>query len=135
MGLSESNGQATFQQLCASCHLVNGEGGHLGPDLTSAWRNGVDYFLESVVDPNGVVGADFQLNLITKKDGAVISGMIERETATTLVVRTVTETINVPLTEIASRQVLPQSLMPAGLFESLPDEHYIELMKYLLSRK
>ncbi|MCF3649388.1 PVC-type heme-binding CxxCH protein [Synoicihabitans lomoniglobus] len=132
---NERHGQQLFTQLCATCHLINGEGGHLGPDLTSSWRNGVDYFLESVVDPNGVVGADFQLNLITKKDGAVISGMIERETANTLVVRTMTETVNVPLGEVESRQVLPQSLMPPGLFESLPEKEYIELMKFLLSRK
>jgi putative membrane-bound dehydrogenase-like protein len=130
-----AKGQQHFQQLCASCHLMNGEGGLLGPDLTTAWRNGLDYFLENVVDPNGVVGTDFQLNLVTRKDGSVLSGMIERETDTAIIVRTATETVSVPRTEVASRQVLPQSLMPPGLFESLSEEQYIELMKFLLSRK
>ena len=40
----------------------------------------------ATVDPNAVVGADYQLNLITKRDGTVISGMLDKETATALVV-------------------------------------------------
>jgi hypothetical protein len=61
--------------------------------------------------------------------------MIERETDTALVVRTMTETISVPLPDVASRQVLPQSLMPPGLFEPMSDEQFVELMKFLLQRK
>jgi hypothetical protein len=40
------------------------------------------------------------LNVVTKKDGTVVSGMIEMQTETALVVRTTSETINVPLSQI-----------------------------------
>ncbi|HYD84380.1 MAG TPA: hypothetical protein VEA63_10010, partial [Opitutus sp.] len=128
---SSASGRRTFQNLCAACHVYENEGGKLGPDLTGSWRNGADYFIENIVDPNAVVGTDFQLNLVTKRDGSVVSGMIERETDTALVVRTVTETINVPKDQVKSRQVLEQSLMPPGLLDSLSERQVIELLMFL----
>lgn len=124
-------GKAHYQRLCMSCHIMGGEGGRLGPDLSGTWRNGVDYFLENIIDPNAVVGADYQLNLITQKDGTVTAGMIEKETDTTLVVRTVTDAVSVPKTEITGRQVTPNSLMPAGLLDSLSEEEANELIRFL----
>jgi putative heme-binding domain-containing protein len=128
---SAANGREAFQRLCSTCHLYEGAGGNLGPDLSGSWRNGVDYFIESIVDPNAVVGVDFQLNLITKRDGSVVSGMVERETETAHVVRTATETLNVPRSEIASREVLEQSLMPPGLLDAIPEREVVELLMFL----
>src|SRR6185503_11889647 len=107
-------GRAVFERVCSSCHAMDNTAvaGKLGPNLNGTWRNGLDYFLENIIDPNAVVGSDFQLNLVTKRDGGVVSGMIEKETESALVVRTVTETVSVPKTDIKSREVTPQSLMP-----------------------
>lgn len=124
-------GKTHFQRLCISCHIMGGEGGRLGPDLSGTWRNGVDYFLENIIDPSAVVGADYQLNLITQKDGTVTAGMIEKETDTTLVIRTMTDTVSVPKTEVTGRQITPNSLMPAGLLDSLTANEANELLRFL----
>jgi putative heme-binding domain-containing protein len=126
-------GRQVFERLCAACHAIDATAtaGKLGPNLNGTWRNGLDYFLENIVDPNAVVGTDFQLNLVTKRDGSVISGMIEKESDTALLVRTMTETANVPKSEIKSREVTSQSLMPAGLLEALPQREAVELLLFL----
>ncbi|MES2694885.1 MAG: PVC-type heme-binding CxxCH protein [Verrucomicrobiota bacterium] len=126
-------GRAVFERLCSSCHAMDtgSSVGKLGPNLNGTWRNGLAYFLENIIDPNAVVGTDFQLNLVTKKDGSVISGMIEKESDTALLVRTMTETVNVPKAEIKAREVTTQSLMPAGLLEALPPKEAIELLLFL----
>jgi putative heme-binding domain-containing protein len=125
-------GKKVFEKTCIACHATDtASGGKLGPNLAGTWRNGLDYFLENIVDPNAVVGADYQLNLVTKKDGTVVAGMIDKETDTVLAVRTVTETVNVPKSEIKSREVTPQSLMPPGLLEALPEREALELLKFL----
>jgi hypothetical protein len=33
-----------------------GQRGKLGPDLAGSWRNGVDYFLENIIDPTRLSG-------------------------------------------------------------------------------
>jgi putative heme-binding domain-containing protein len=124
-------GKAHYQRLCMSCHLMNGEGGRLGPDLSGTWRNGLDYFLENIIDPNAVVGADYQLNLVTQKDGTVTAGMIEKETDTNLVIHTMTDTVTIPKTEITGRQITPNSLMPAGLLDSLSEDEANQLLRFL----
>ena len=127
-------GKAVFLRTCSVCHQMNGNGGKIGPDLSGSWSNGVDYFIENIVDPNAVIGPDFQLNLISTKDGSVISGMVAEETATALVVRSITGTQSVPKTTIASRTVSPTSMMPPGLLENLPEAEAIDLLKFLSSK-
>ena len=125
-------GKKVFEKACIACHAIDStSGSKLGPNLAGTWRNGLDYFLENIVDPNAVVGADFQLNLVTKRDGTVVAGMIDKETDTVLAIRTVTETVNVPKADIKSREVTPQSLMPPGLLEALPEREALELLKFL----
>lgn len=129
------SGEQTFQQLCAVCHAMGGVGGKLGPDLAGSWRNGLDYFLENIIDPNAVVGDNFQLHVLTKKDGSVVSGVIEQETDSALTARTVTESVIISKTDLKDRQKLPVSIMPPGLLEALPERKALELLKYLLSKR
>ncbi|MBL9200063.1 MAG: c-type cytochrome, partial [Opitutaceae bacterium] len=126
-------GRAVYEKACASCHATDAGSsvGKLGPNLNGTWRNGLEYFLENIIDPNAVVGTEFQLNLVTKRDGTVIAGMIDKESDTALAVRTMTETVTIPKADIRSREVTPQSLMPAGLLESLPEREALELLLFL----
>jgi len=132
---SAKSGEDTYKQVCAVCHAMDGVGGKLGPDLAGSWRNGLDYFLENIVDPNAVVGDNFQLNVLTKKDGSVVSGVIEQETDTAVTVRTVTEAVIISKADLKDRQKLPASLMPPGLLEALPERKSLELLKYLLMKR
>jgi putative membrane-bound dehydrogenase-like protein len=131
---AKSDGQAVYTRLCATCHVMNGAGLSLGPDLTGSWANGIDYFLENIVDPNAVVGESFQLNFVTKKDGTVVSGMPEAETEDVLTIRTVTESVAMSKSAIQSRQVMEESMMPAALLDALPENEVIDLLKFLTSR-
>lgn len=128
-------GEQTFQQLCAVCHAMGGEGGKLGPDLAGSWRNGLDYFLENIIDPNAVVGEDYQLHVWTKTDGSIVSGLKEQETDTAITARTVTEGVVIAKKDVRKSERTPMSLMPPGLLEALPERKAIELLKYLLQRR
>lgn len=129
------SGEETFKQVCVVCHPMGGVGGKLGPDLAGSWRNGLDYFLENIIDPNAVVGDNFQLQVLTKKDGGVLSGVIEQETDSAITVRTVTDAVVISKADLKERQKLPASLMPPGLLEALPERKAVELLKFLLSRR
>src|SRR5207247_5590185 len=58
---SAGEGRKHFQRLCAPCHVLGPDGNRVGPELSGAGRNGIGYFLENIVDPNAVIGADFQM--------------------------------------------------------------------------
>jgi putative membrane-bound dehydrogenase-like protein len=131
---SANAGQKVFEKACATCHSQNAKEGHLGPDLTGAGRNGVDYFLESVLDPNAVVGEDFQLTVIVTRSGSVLSGLVRSETAEGITLRTLTETLVVKKSDVASREKTTDSFMPTGLFDTLSEREIIELLKFLSRR-
>jgi hypothetical protein len=73
--------------------------------------------------------------LSQKTDGNVVSGLFDKETDTTVLIRTPTETISVPKAEIAKRVVSPQSVMPTGLLEAIPQREVLELLKFLTSKR
>lgn len=124
-------GREHFQKLCAQCHVLGNEGTRLGPELTGAGRNGIRYYLENIVDPNAVVGVDFQMTTIETKDGDVISGLLLSESSDAVVIRTTTSEQKVAKADIAQRTLSDKSLMPEGLLEALGEREQIELLKFL----
>jgi putative heme-binding domain-containing protein len=124
-------GREHFQKLCAQCHLLGKDGTRLGPELTGAGKNGIRYFLENIIDPDAVIGADFQMTTVETRNGDVISGLVINETPSTLAMRTTAGETSVTKTDIARRVVSEKSLMPEGLLEPLNEREQLELLKFL----
>ena len=126
-----SNGRLIFMRTCAACHKLYGEGGQIAPDITGSDRATLDYLLENVLDPNAAVGKDYQLNVVTTKDGRAVSGIISAENDNSLIVQSLTERVVLSKDDLASRKILPISMMPEGIFQALKDEEVRDLVAYL----
>ncbi|MCC7374346.1 MAG: hypothetical protein IT581_06805 [Verrucomicrobiales bacterium] len=124
-------GRQHFQKLCSSCHVLGQDGQRIGPELTGAGRNGIRYFLENIVDPNAVVGDDFQMTTVETKSGDVISGLVLNENTSAVTLRTTTAEQIVAKAQITERTKSEMSLMPEGLLDQLTPREQIELLKYL----
>ncbi|MGE0608607.1 MAG: PVC-type heme-binding CxxCH protein, partial [Pirellulales bacterium] len=74
-----SHGRAVFGRTCAACHRLFDDGRKVGPDLTGSQRTNVTYILENLVDPNALVGRDYQMTIIVTNDGRTLNGIITNE--------------------------------------------------------
>jgi putative membrane-bound dehydrogenase-like protein len=129
-----SAGRVVFNTTCAVCHTLYGHGGQIGPDLTGANRDNLDYLLENIVDPGAVVSADFRMTVAMLKDGRVLNGIATARTDRTLTLRTITGPQTVERGDIQAEEQLPQSLMPEGLLLTLSETQVRDLFGYLTSR-
>lgn len=127
-------GRALFAKTCAQCHKLFGEGQSVGPDLTGANRNNMDYLLENMVDPSAVVSADFRMSVITLDDGRTFNGLVLAETEKTFTLRTATETVTLEKSSIEERRIVPLSLMPENQLQPLTETQLRDLFGYLQSR-
>ena len=93
-------GAAIYKNLaCSSCHIVAGEGGNLGPDLTEiGFLRGAAYLRQAVVDPGAALPkgvlqipsrgyAEYLPLRIVTKQGGEVRGIRVNEDAFTIQVR------------------------------------------------
>ena len=125
-------GRSFFTALCASCHALYGEGGRIAPDLTGSGRANLDYLLENILDPSGVVPADFRMSVLTLHDGRLLSGVIAGQTSRAVTLRTLTEELTLPSDQIKKTEISPLSMMPEGLLLPLQPDQVRDLIGYLM---
>jgi putative heme-binding domain-containing protein len=126
-------GKKHFDKLCASCHAPADQIIEIAPKLQGTGSKGIDYAIENVIDPNAVIGKDYQARVIRTKDGQVITGLVQADSTSSMSIRTATETIEVDKEQIEELKVSENSFMPVGLLDTLDERQRIELFKYLLS--
>ena len=129
-----SNGRAIFTQTCVVCHAMFGVGGKVGPELPGSFED-VDYLLQNILDPNAIIGKDYQQTFVTLKDGQALSGIVVSEDDSALTLKTLGEPVTVQRAEIAEVSVSEQSMMPEGLLNALDEESVRDLFAYLRQRE
>ena len=125
------NGRRLFTKTCSACHVLFGEGGKIGPDITGSNRANLDYILENVLDPSAIVGKDYRMTVIATTDGRVVSGLIRKETDSAVTIRTINDTVVVAKTDIDERKLSELSLMPEGQLNQLTPDEQRDLIAYL----
>jgi putative membrane-bound dehydrogenase-like protein len=122
---------------CTLCHSAQGQGGHVGPDLSKigAIRTGRD-LLESIVYPSASFARGFEPYVIATQDGRVHSGIIARESSEAIELVTADRSrVRLPRATIHELAQSRVSLMPQGLDAQLDRQELVDLIAFLQSLK
>lgn len=120
---------------CANCHIVNGRGIELGPNLSEIGAKlGKDALYEAILEPSSGVSFGFEAYNMVLKNGDEVYGLIASETPEEVAVKNVGGvTTRIKKVEIESRQRSALSMMPAGLQAGMTTQELVDLVEYLAS--
>jgi putative heme-binding domain-containing protein len=136
-GRNAKHGRETFAAAgCVICHQINGEGGAVGPDLsTLGQRFTVRDILEATIDPSNAMSDQYQMVTLELADGRELSGrIVSRDEQTTRIATNLmrpTESDTVSNSKIRLAITHPVSTMPSGLLNALNEDELLDLVAYL----
>ena len=128
-------GQKLYDVLCAMCHRFGSIGQDVGPDLSTVnSRFGRKELLESVLWPSRTISDQYESELFETVNGKVHHGLLVRETATALQIRTVDspKPIVLAIADVQSRRKSPSSFMPEALIDGLSQSDIANLLAFML---
>ena len=127
-----SQGRKLFDISCSRCHKLFGAGESIGPDLTGGNRTNIDYLLENIVDPSGVVNRDYRMSIVVLADGRVLNGLVTTRDDRTLTLVTPTDRHVIATEDIDEVTVTQQSPMAEGMLDHLSPDAIRDLIGYLM---
>jgi putative heme-binding domain-containing protein len=126
-----AQGRAVFARTCQRCHSLYGVGEAIGPDITGSNRADLDYLLTNMVDPSAEVPKEYRMTVVATTDGRVVNGILQRETADAIVLRTENDVVTLATDEVDARKLDENSMMPAGQLDTLSEDEVAALVAYL----
>jgi putative heme-binding domain-containing protein len=143
-----AHGQELFHgsAACATCHMVGGKGGRLGPDLTAAASSrSVDYLVDSVRNPSrrlaqGISEAmkefsqEYESVTVVDDRGQKFQGVVLNEDNFTLQMLDTLEQLHLfEKDKLRSLEKSRESLMPKYDEKMLPEKDLQDIVAYLMS--
>lgn len=122
---------------CVKCHAVGGQGGLVGPDLSSV---GVKYpkgeIVTAVLNPSAKIALGYEPTTIATANGQVLNGIVKNETKDFVEIEDAdAKRFKLSKADIDERKPSTVSIMPIGLAEGLSKQDFADLIAYLESLK
>ncbi|MBI5853050.1 MAG: neutral/alkaline non-lysosomal ceramidase N-terminal domain-containing protein [Planctomycetes bacterium] len=125
-------GRDVFARACATCHLLDGVGRAIGPDLAALSDRSTGFLLDAILDPNKGVRDDFTMFAITTHDAISYYGRIATSDATHVTIVGVDGVQHVlARAALRSQRNTGLSLMPEGLETQLDLAAMSDLFAFL----
>ena len=124
MGGSVDRGKDVFMNhgaaQCVRCHIVDGYGADVGPDLTTIGKTrDYRYLLEAIVDPGAAVAPGYGTMVLTRTNGETVSGLLMNENSEGVELKMPDGKIEtISNSEIASKVPPISGMPPMGLLLS-----------------
>lgn len=129
-------GWKVFEKNCQQCHKIYGKGNDVGPDLTGVGRDNLDLILNSIFDPNLVIGEGYYQQQVKMKDGTVLTGLVAETTDKTLSLKIAGGEIKkLNRDDIAIHKPTTISLMPEELEKTMTEEEFNNLVAFMLTKE
>jgi len=119
---------------CSKCHLFEGEGGDVGPNLTEI-RGKYDRakLLDSILNPSAEIAFGFEAVLVLAEDGAVLSGIVLGDGDELVLKESTGEQRAIPSAKIRARKKLEASLMPDNAAVGLTPQQLADVVAFPLA--
>jgi cytochrome c oxidase cbb3-type subunit 3 len=142
------HGKALFYggAACSTCHMINGKGGRLGPDLsTTGSARATEYLVDSVRNPSrrlaqgiGEAMKEFSQEYVTvtvvEAGGQKFKGVVLNEDSFTLQMMDMREQLHLfEKGKLRSMEETRESLMPGYDEKLLPEKDLQDIVAYLLT--
>ncbi|MFN0050661.1 MAG: HEAT repeat domain-containing protein, partial [Planctomycetales bacterium] len=122
---------------CFACHRAVGRGGTIGPELSKIgqFRTRAE-LLESIIFPSHAVAPQYQTHTIATRDGRTAAGLVVRETADAISLRT-NDLAEIRILRSNIEELAPSSisLMPDGLEKTLTRQQLADLLEFLCQQR
>jgi len=120
---------------CSACHMISGQGGFLGPDLsTYGSEASADKILDAIVIPDRVVPAGYRSGVATTREGTRVEGVIRNEDNFSLQMVTADGRFHFfEKSELQKMEYSSSPLMPTNYRERLSAGELNDLVSYLMS--
>jgi len=127
-------GKQVFSRICGQCHVLFGEGGKIGPELTGSNRRDLNYLLENIMDPSAVMAREYQPWVVQTIDDQTITGLLRQATTDSIRLQTATDEVVLYTSDIVQRKQSKSSMMPSDLLTPLTEQEIQGLFAYLQSK-
>jgi len=122
---------------CASCHQLEGVGNAFAPALEDIGdRTTAEFLARSILEPSAAITEGFALQAFTQQDGRYVAGIVLEETGREVKVAVTGDLVTrVPKAQLAKRETLNISAMPAVFGAMLRPQQVADVVAYLLEQK
>jgi putative heme-binding domain-containing protein len=132
-----ARGKALFNgaTACSKCHMVEGKGGRLGPDLTSVGTSrSLESIIQSIREPSKELVSGYETATVVTADGKDAKGIVMNEDRFSVQMMDTSERILLlDRDKLRSFQKSPVSLMPAYNKSALNEKDLQDILAYLLT--
>ena len=122
---------------CYQCHMVQGQGRNVGPDLSKIGEKlGREGLLEAILNPGAAISHEYKVWVVETEGGDYLTGYLRAESDENIEMMDSTgNDVTIRLDDIVDRYESPISLMPDGLTSGMSAEELVNLIEYLLTLK
>lgn len=131
-----TKGREIFSKKCGNCHVSEGKGHPVGPDLASLADRSFQTILTAILDPNRAVEQKYVEYLVATTDGRQLVGMLRRETPGHVVLAAAeNREILIARSDVEEMRASTKSLMPEGLEKDLSRQELADVIAYVQMQK